>query len=424
MPVRILCTGDIHIGRQASRTRERYRTASAWTALVDLAIEERVDVLAISGDVIDKAVSSYESIGPLTAGLSRLGDAGIETVAVAGNHDHDVLPRVAAYSGMERFHLVGRGGVWERHTVARGDGPILFVDGWSFPAEHVSVNPMDSYMARSATDVPVLGLLHADLDSPSSHYAPVSLPRFAGRGVDFWLLGHIHIPALRSGPGTEPVLYPGSPWAMDPGESGAHGVWIVELEAGRPAPPRHVPISPVRYDRIVIDLAGVATEDDFQSTVVSALQNMAQKVIAEHGADSLHELICRVHYTGETPAHQEIRTWAGRAQHSMSPLQVGTLEVVIETWTSDLRPEVDLHDLARGTSPLAEAARLVLALEQPNPDPAYDDLIARTTARLGDVANDGTFGLLGSDTPTHDMARALLVRHGLTLISALIKTKG
>jgi len=424
VPVRILCTGDIHIGRQASKTREWYRTASAWTALVELAIEERVDVLAISGDVIDKAVSSYESIGPLTAGLSKLGNAGIETVAVAGNHDYEVLPRVASYSGMERFHLVGKGGAWERHIVVRDDRPILVVDGWSFPAEHVHANPMDSYMVQSASDVPVLGLLHADLDAPASHYAPASLSQFAGRRVDFWLLGHIHIPRLRSAPGPEPVLYPGSPWAMDPGESGAHGVWIVELEAGKLAAPRHLPISPVRYDKIAIDLAKVETEADFQSTVVSALQDKALSVIAEHGGDSLRELILRIHYTGATPAHQAIGAWAGRVQLEMSPFQVGTLEVVIEAWTSDVRPEVDLQDLARGTSPLAEAARLVLALEQPNPNPVYEDLIARTTARLGAVAGDQAFGSLDRDAPTRDTARALLVQRGMTLISALIETKG
>ena len=39
----------------------------------------------------------------------------------------------------------------------------------------------------------------------------------------------------RSGAGPV-ILNPGSPQAMDPGEQGRHGAWIVELGRGRPEP--------------------------------------------------------------------------------------------------------------------------------------------------------------------------------------------
>jgi len=133
---RVLCTGDIHIGRRASKVKNTYRSAEVWSSIVELAIAEQVDLLAISGDVVDAASKSYEALGPLESGLRRLNEARIETVAVSGNHDFDVLAKLSSVTGTERFRLLGRGGAWERHTYSGADGSLLHVDGWSFPNMH------------------------------------------------------------------------------------------------------------------------------------------------------------------------------------------------------------------------------------------------------------------------------------------------
>jgi DNA repair protein SbcD/Mre11 len=60
-----MCAGDIHIGRRSSRVVNAFRTADAWDAIVDKTIQADVDLLAISGDLIDKENKSYEAIGVL-----------------------------------------------------------------------------------------------------------------------------------------------------------------------------------------------------------------------------------------------------------------------------------------------------------------------------------------------------------------------
>src|SRR5690606_30847102 len=102
--MRVLCAGDLHIGRRPTRLpsdvdSSRLSCARSWESIVDYAVDQRVDVLALSGDVVDQSNKFYEAIGPLERGLARLRAAGVATVAVAGNHDHDVLPQLARSIG-------------------------------------------------------------------------------------------------------------------------------------------------------------------------------------------------------------------------------------------------------------------------------------------------------------------------------------
>ena len=58
-PIRILLTGDIHIGRSSSHVsestpRDDVRAATAWSRIVDLAVAEEVSAVCLSGDVADQ----------------------------------------------------------------------------------------------------------------------------------------------------------------------------------------------------------------------------------------------------------------------------------------------------------------------------------------------------------------------------------
>ncbi|MEF8866370.1 MAG: metallophosphoesterase, partial [Salinibacter sp.] len=95
-PCRILCTGDLHLGRYPSGVHSRDREWAVdrvWENTVSYAIQQAVDGVVLTGDVVDAQNKRYEALGPLQRGLRRLGDAGIPVVAVAGNHDFDALPR-------------------------------------------------------------------------------------------------------------------------------------------------------------------------------------------------------------------------------------------------------------------------------------------------------------------------------------------
>ena len=196
-----LVTGDLHLGRRSARlpaalaNDRRGSAVAAWERVVQLALDRRVEAVVLTGDVVDRENRYYEAVGPLAAGISRLAAAGIDTVAVAGNHDFDVLPRLARVLGEPRFRVLGAGGSWQRAALERDGRPVLCFDGWSFPDLAFSTDPLDSY-SPAPCDTPVLGVVHGEVGVVASRYAPLAVPRLRAAPVAAWLLGHIH----RAGP--------------------------------------------------------------------------------------------------------------------------------------------------------------------------------------------------------------------------------
>lgn len=398
--MKILCTGDLHIGRRSSRLPQRsddrsHSAAACWERVVELALAESVAAVVVSGDLVDRANRFYEALGPLEAGVRRLAARGITTVAVAGNHDFDVLPRLAAGLGVDAFSLLGGGGRWERTTIQR-DGQVLHIDGWSFPTQYVRENPVAAYDLPVPDEGPVLGLLHADLDQPGSPYAPVSLAELRARPVDFWLLGHIHAPKLDAALGAVPVLYPGSPQALDPGETGAHGVWLVEIAPGRRFDAIFVPLSSVRYEEIDVDLTGAADTGEVDMRVVDGLK--AHLATVEDDA-AIRCVSCRLRVVGRTPTHRELAAHLAALVDDFDLDLPGGASVSVEKVEIATRPAYALDDLARGNDPVGLLARLLTAL-----DDAGDGGSGHGDAESGTVTGGGVGvgaggGAAGADQP-------------------------
>jgi DNA repair protein SbcD/Mre11 len=424
--VRVLCTGDIHIGRRASRLPDplpshldvdQFSSAAAWGAVVDAALREQVDIVAVSGDVVDRQNRYFEAIGPFERGLRRLADAGIEVVAVTGNHDFDVLPLLARGAAGERLRLLGAGGSWQRHTIQRSGVAALHIDGWSFSSEHVLGNPLLSYSPPPADGVPVLGLLHADLDQSASQYAPVGLADLRRQPVAAWLLGHIHHPRIIADDGQPLVLYPGSPLAMDPGETGAHGPWLLEIRLGQAVTFRQLPTSRIRYDTLPIDLDGISERDEVLNHVTSSIQQRLMEIARDGG--ELASVSFRLILTGRTPLHREL----SRHLRDLADFQPQARSVTgyVGRVRYETKPAINLDELVLRQDPPGELARVLVALEADPLPAAYRGLLDDTLARLNDVRRHRTYTAIADDErPDLDDARQHLIHEGYRLLDALV----
>jgi DNA repair exonuclease SbcCD nuclease subunit len=367
--MKVLCSGDLHIGRRPTRLPSHIdcrplSCAAMWTSIVEYAIAQKVNVVALSGDVVDRANRYFEASGPLERGLKRLADAGISTVAVAGNHDYDVLPDLARTLPSDAFRLLGVGGKWERERIQRPDGSRLDIDGWSFPTEHVHDNPVDAYRLTPDGDTPVLGLLHADLNAPGSVYAPVTSSDLRACPVRCWLLGHVHAPALHAAPNVAAILYPGSPQPMDPGEPGVHGVWLLDIQPGVPLQPRRIPLATVRYEALDVDVSSARALDDLRPLTLERVNAAASEYAQE--SDGLRYLSLRVRITGRTALHGDVeRMLDGLAEEWDG--DVDAVSVFVERLGNETRMPHDLSALRRGSDAVAVLARLVTACRSAQP---------------------------------------------------------
>ena len=136
----ILAIGDVHLGTACSGVPDEISSwgldpreltpAAALKLSVDFAIEQKLDAVLFAGDVVESTNSRFEAMLPLEESIRRLLEAGIQVIAVAGNHDVEALPRLAAL--IDGFTLLGAGGQWEARMITKNQSPVAEIIGWSF----------------------------------------------------------------------------------------------------------------------------------------------------------------------------------------------------------------------------------------------------------------------------------------------------
>ncbi|RMF12579.1 MAG: DNA repair exonuclease [Candidatus Dadabacteria bacterium] len=248
--------------------------AEAWRRTVNYALDSKPAADLLAGDVVDADRDFFEGYRELRAGVERLAAAGIRVIAVAGNHDIHVLPRLA--DEIPALELLGRGGVWEATTI-EANGEAATIVGWSFPREQVRQSPLEGATLPEGTGVRI-GLLHADLDNPGSSHAPVRRAELAASGLDAWLVGHIHVPDALSV--DQRMGYLGTLAPLDPTETGLRGPWRIEIVGTQIATFDHIPLAPVRWQREKIDLSGINTLDGVESKLLQHMRSVQENAKA------------------------------------------------------------------------------------------------------------------------------------------------
>jgi len=380
MTVRILLIGDLHLGRRPSRLPEgigirveELTPAAAFENAWKFAIAEGVDVVALAGDVVENIEDRFEASAHLERGFKALLEKGVSVVAVAGNHDVQALPRLADL--IEGFHLLGRDGSFEVLDVPARGGLVRFI-GRSFRESHERRNPLDLLEEEEVPrdDVPLIGLLHCDTTQGSA-YAPIrlgDLDRGPAARVDAWFLGHIHEPDPLAGP--RPRGYLGSLTGMNPKESGRHGPWLAEVKAKGNVAVRQIPLAPIRYERLEVDVSEIedGTLEDVQDALASRFRR-ALEALAEDLAEELGDtrvLACRAILEGRTGAHRHIdgivRAW-NRDREAMPLVHHAGATLFVEAIVDRSASAMDLEALARGDDPVGLCARRILILEENGP---------------------------------------------------------
>lgn len=363
--VKILCTGDLHLGRTSSKClldgeeSAAHSAREAWARIVDHAVNLGVDLLLLSGDIADDGSNQYEAMGPFEAGIRRLADHGIQTVMVAGNHDARVLPRLSGLFSGPALRLLGNGGSWEQVCWPSEEAPQLCLAGWSFPGRKVSALPLHDFSPQPREDMPLIALAHADYHAGgSSEYAPVKLEELRAKvGVDLWLLGHLHFPEKLDG--TPTILNPGSPQALDPGEPGVHGPWLLEIRDGRIRRVEQLPLSSVAYHAFTLDVTGLGEEDELAAFILQGLSPVEQS----YQDQALPRLSCRLRLTGRTGALSKLCT---DIEHILQeqPLRDAHNIYLEQIDVSGVGSSLDLEELRRRPDIIGTLAGLLSDFEE------------------------------------------------------------
>ncbi len=373
MPLKILVTSDIHMGKSSTGVRGAGHDTAArhtWKRIIDTAISGKVDLVALAGDLVDRDDRYFEAKGQIQAGFDRLKAAGIEVVMIAGNHDFDVTTDIMAEGRFDHVKLLGANGTWEVTTRQKGKLFVQFA-GWSFPAQHFNQDPTTAF-DRSAVDprYPVIGLLHADVGNRESIYGPVDVKNLAALPLNAWILGHVHKPTMLH---HDPLIfYPGSPHALSAKEQGPHGPVMLTVDDNGNIDITPLALSPVRYEAMKIDVTGAESEQQLRAGVTSAINEKSEQLKNE--LEAVSYLVYDVTLTGTHSKIREVEGWLAPLSETDAG-EMGRTRIQVRKLHYEIRPSVsDLADLARQPSPVGRLAAAILALEEGRSTPFVDAL--------------------------------------------------
>lgn len=366
---RFLHAADIHLDSplrglagQEGEAAERIRSAprEALRRLVGTALDERVDLVVIAGDLYDGDWRDYNTGLFFVAQMGRLNEAGVPVFLLHGNHDAESrLTKPLALPGNVHVFPAGSPGTF------RPEGLGVALHGQSFENAAETGNLALGY-PRPVEGAFNIGVLHTALDGRGGHesYAPCSLPDLVNTGYDYWALGHVHrAETVHERPH---VVFPGNLQGRHIRETGPKGAVLVTVADGEVADVEWRHLDVVRWALVEVEPGDAATLED----VVGRLRAAVEDAVAERADGRL--LACRVELRGPTALHRQLVSGEGRLAEEARSAALGLGDgvawierVAVRTGPASAPPDEDaVGELIRMLADAADDPGLVGQLEQ------------------------------------------------------------
>ncbi len=272
-------------------------TFEAYDRIIDFCLTEKVEALLIAGDIYDGADRSLRAQLRFVDGLKRLDAAGIRSFICHGNHDplNGWQARLDLPPGCHQFGELVAAVPFDPSDPSRAT-----VLGVSYPKREVKENLTGGF-GTTARQGFSIGLLHCNAGGNSEHasYAPRTVSELAQTGIDYWALGHVHNHQILNSQNPT-VVYPGNTQGRHINESGARGVYLVEVNsAGRVKADFHE-TSVLRWETSSVSIEGLETEQ----SLLDAIEHEVGALVSQSAG---RDLIYRLALTGRGSLHEAAR---------------------------------------------------------------------------------------------------------------------
>ena len=234
MGIKLLHTGDVHIGAGflglgVKGSQQRAQLYDTFKKLVGLAVDQKVGLVLIAGDLFDSNLVSRTAVAQVASQLQDLTVAGIPVCVSPGTHDP-----------------YGRDSVYSQPPLSEIDGLTVFTSEQLLPARFPELectvygnantrpfnnkHPLEGFRPDDTGGWRV-GLTHANFEVPDlveEDTYIVTRPQVADSALDYLALGHLHSYSDRSSGGVV-ARYCGSPEMVRLQKGDFGNVVIVEL---------------------------------------------------------------------------------------------------------------------------------------------------------------------------------------------------
>jgi exonuclease SbcD len=285
--LRLLHTADVHLGARHAdlgdaAAAQRERQFAAFSASVDLALAEKVDLFLVAGDLFDSNTQPRRSVERVAAELARLVKGRVRTVIIPGTHD--VYDRSSVYRAYDLAALAGNRPAEGLVTVLTPERPWIHlaaidavVHGPVFATRRAPHSPLrDLAAVETPSATWKIGLLHAAIAIPgrTDHdEVVVTTEEIAASGLDYLALGHWHS-AQTAKAGEVTYAYAGAPEPVAVDQDRAGKVLLVTLDgrdSRRSVTVEERTVGRTVFERLELDAAKIES----QPALVARLMAMA-----------------------------------------------------------------------------------------------------------------------------------------------------
>lgn len=260
MPIKILHTADNHIGMKFSSykpavkerlVKERFDSLKQ---IVDIGNAKQVNYLVVAGDLFDTTTVKVSDITE-TAKILK-GFAGDAVIIIPGNHDffesapESLWSKFLKVADDKKIFLLSENSVFE-HEV--GERKVHF-----FPAACHSKHSAENVIGwvknqTKQSDALNIGIAHGNVTGlgldDADRYFNMTSEELKSMELDFWLLGHIHVPYPQTTTITQNPDFFMSGFHSPDGWKRTRGgsCWLIEVDESKNLKADLLPVGKLRF---------------------------------------------------------------------------------------------------------------------------------------------------------------------------------
>lgn len=317
--IKILHCADMHLdspfeglasGKASLRRREQRELLRR---LAELAREEKVDMMLLSGDLLDSDNTYYETGEELNQCLRSLS---VPVFISPGNHDY-----YSPKSPYARLKLPSNVFVFSKNELEYVPLPQLGARVYGAAFTEKSSGPLlQGFTAEREEGIANIMCIHGEVGAKASDYNPISLEDIERSGMDYIALGHIHKASGLMKAGETWYSWPGCPEGRGFDETGEKTVSIVTL-CGEKCSLETRCIAGRRYESVRLDVTGVdpllAIHTSLPDDTMSDIYRITLVGEAEGNCDmarlysNLEEMFFELQIRDETRMYRGVWDYAG-----------------------------------------------------------------------------------------------------------------
>lgn len=327
--MKLLHVSDLHldspfvgIGNDSLRLQKELINApfKAFERCVSIAINEKIDLMIISGDIYNSERQTIIAQYQFVQQLERLEQYDIKVILVHGNHDYLRADKAKITYPDNVYPIEDRQVQTLEFTL--DNGQLVYVHGFSYQTKWIGDRVINEFPENTDSQAIEIGILHGSeeaMESDAGNYAPFTVKELLSKRYDYWALGHIHKAQVLY---QDPLIqYAGTIQGRHCNELGDKGCFVVEIEKGQKTKNTFYSLAPIVWQEAIIECQFEWEAND----IIGALNNVVTNYSDEAKA-SQQSFFVQVSFDQAQRLNSEL----------LEQIQSGEFMNVIQTdWESD-----------------------------------------------------------------------------------------